>query len=53
LSLACIASLAGLPEVTLPVAEVDGCPVGLSLIARPGGEALLLAAARQVAATLL
>jgi amidase len=52
LSMTCIAGLARLPQVTLPAAEVEGCPVGLSLIARRGEDAMLLAAAKRVAAIL-
>lgn len=48
-SLLCIAGLAGLPQVTLPLGEADGCPIGLSLIARRGGDAMLLEAARRAA----
>ena len=51
-----IGGLAGLPEVTLPVARVateEGeAPVGLSLVAAPGRDRALLALARE-AATLL
>jgi amidase len=35
----------GFPEVTLPLATVEGCPMGLSLLGPPGGDAMLLAAA--------
>lgn len=38
-----VASLCGLPEVTLPVAVAQGAPVGLSLIAGPGRDRALLA----------
>jgi len=50
LSLTCIAGLARLPQVTLPLGEVDGCPVGLSLIARRGCDGALLDAVVRVAA---
>jgi amidase len=33
MQLSCIAGLAGLPQVTLPLAEVNGLPIGLSFIA--------------------
>lgn len=33
MQLSCIAGLAGLPQITLPLAEVNGLPVGLSFIA--------------------
>jgi amidase len=44
-----IAGLAGLAEVTLPLGRVDGAPVGLSLVAAPGRDRLLLGLAVQVA----
>ncbi len=49
LVLGALASLAGLPQVTLPIAEVDGCPFGLSLIGPRGSDRALLAAAELVA----
>ena len=48
MSLLCIAGLARLPQVTLPLATLDGCPLGLSLIARRGADTMLLALARKV-----
>jgi amidase len=47
-----ISGLAGLCEVTLPVAKVDGAPVGLSLAAAPGRDRALLALAERVAVEL-
>ena len=44
-----VASLCGLPEVTLPVTLVGGAPIGLSLIAGPGRDQALLAFACDVA----
>lgn len=43
--LLCIAGLAGLPQVTLPWARVDGAPVGLSVIGARGDDERVLAAA--------
>jgi amidase len=40
--------LARLPQVSLPLAELDGCPLGLSLIAARGNDTLLLALARRL-----
>jgi amidase len=40
--LTCIAGLGGLPQVTIPVGTVSGCPVGLSLIGWAGGDEVLL-----------
>jgi amidase len=42
MSLSCIAGLARLPQVTLPVVEVNGIPVGLSLIANRSQDLKLL-----------
>lgn len=47
-----IAGLAGLPEVTLPVACVGGAPVGLSLVAGAGRDRALLALAERLAGVL-
>ncbi|MGO4110748.1 amidase [Paenibacillus sp. YAF4_2] len=33
MQLSCIAGLSGLPQITIPAGEVDGAPIGLSLIA--------------------
>jgi len=47
LSLLCVASLGRLPQLTLPVAEAEGCQVGLSLLgARDTDRALLETALR-------
>ncbi len=43
LSLNSIAGLSGLPQVTLPLGTVSGCPVGLSLIAARNADLSLLA----------
>jgi amidase len=42
LQLTSVASMAGLPEVTLPVCRVDGVPMGVSLIAPRGHDVRLL-----------
>jgi amidase len=42
LCLLSIAGVAGLPQITLPVGEVDGCPVGLSLVGCAGADERLL-----------
>jgi amidase len=49
MSLLCIAGHAGLPQVTMPLATLNGCPLGLSLVAARGNDALLLALARRMA----
>ncbi len=43
LSLTCIAGLARLPQVSLPLAQVDGCPLALGLIGPPDSDRRLLA----------
>ena len=48
--LTAIAGLAGAPQISLPVATVDGCPLGLSLIAPPGRDRALIALAARVLA---
>ncbi len=40
--LLCIAGLGGLPQVTLPLAEIDACPLGLSLVGPRGADLNLL-----------
>ncbi len=47
-----IAGFCGFPEVTLPAGQVDGAPVGLSLVAGPGLDRGLLAFACDAAAVL-
>lgn len=42
MALTCIAGHTGLPQVTVPAADVDGCPIGLSFIGWPGGDEALL-----------
>lgn len=49
LSLTSIAGIGRLPQVTLPLGNVGGVPVGLSLLAGHGRDAFLLEVARQVA----
>ena len=40
--LTCIAGLAGAPALAVPAGTVDGLPVGLQLVAAPGGDERLL-----------
>ncbi|MBI4936974.1 MAG: amidase [Nitrosomonadales bacterium] len=42
----CIAAVAGLPQVSLPLLENDGCPLGISVMGARGQDGLLIAAAR-------
>jgi amidase len=46
MSLLCIAGLARLPQINLPLVRLDGCPLGLSLVAARGGDMMLLALAK-------
>jgi amidase len=48
LTLLCIAGLARLPQVSLPLARLHGCPIGLSLIGARGSDMTLLDVARKV-----
>jgi amidase len=38
LALLCVAGLAGLPQVSLPLASFDGCPLGVSLLGPRGSD---------------
>ena len=53
LSLTCVAGLAGLPQVNLPIAAAEGCPVGLGLIGPPGSDEALLALTEELMGILL
>jgi amidase len=46
--LLCIAGLGGLPQVSLPLATLDGLPLGVSLIGARNSDMQLLAAARAI-----
>lgn len=48
-SLTCIAGTTGRPQISLPLAEVNGLPIGLSLIGARGSDEMLISFARQVA----
>ena len=37
-----LAGFARAPQISLPLGTLEGCPVGLSLIAAPGNDVLLL-----------
>ena len=47
-SLLCVAGLAGLPQLSLPVARYQGAPVGLSLIGPVGFDTSLIAIAKNL-----
>jgi amidase len=48
LGLLCPAGMGGLVQVSLPLAEVDGAPLGLSLVAAPGRDEVLLELSKTV-----
>jgi amidase len=48
LSLTSVAGMGRLPQVSLPIADVNGVPVGLSLLARHGQDSFLLQVANDV-----
>ena len=48
LSLTSVAGMGRLPQVSLPIADADGVPVGLSLLARHGQDSFLLQVAKNV-----
>lgn len=50
MSMLCISGLARLPQITLPLARLDGCPFGISLIGAQGADERLIAAASRIAA---
>lgn len=48
MALLCVAGLGGLPQINLPVADIAGAPIGLSILARRGTDIDLLAFAKEV-----
>jgi amidase len=48
--LLCIAGLAGLPQLSLPMATIDGLPLGLSIVGRQGTDTMLLSIAAALGA---
>ena len=42
MALTCIAGIGGLPQISIPVGTLDGCPIGLSLIGWAGADETLL-----------
>ena len=52
MALLCAAGLAGLPQISLPLARLDKCPLGLSLVGRRGSDMELLTLAEDLAGEL-
>jgi amidase len=48
MGLLCISGLGGLPQISLPLTEFEGMPLGLSLIARHGNDEMLLELANSI-----
>jgi amidase len=48
LQMLCMSGLSGLPQISLPLGIVDGCPIGLSLIAPRGRDRALIGLARAI-----
>ncbi len=48
IGMTCVASLAGLPQIALPLGTRDGCPVALSLVAWRDGDEMLLELAQRL-----
>ncbi|MCY6379189.1 amidase [Hoeflea prorocentri] len=46
--LLCLSGLTGLPQLTLPIAHVDGAPLGISLLGPGGSDLALLALGRTI-----
>jgi amidase len=46
--LLCVSGLGGLPQISLPLAQLNGMPLGLSLISRGGNDEMLLDLARVI-----
>ena len=49
MGLLCLAPLAGLPQISIPAASLDGVPVGLGIMAWGGGDEALLRLAAALA----
>ena len=49
ITLTCLGGMLGAPQLNLPLAEVEGMPVGLSLLSAPGSDEMLVGFARGLA----
>lgn len=49
MGLTCVAGLSGCPQISLPLASLENCPLGLSLMAARGGDETLLRLAAAIA----
>ena len=48
LALLCVAGLGGLPQLSMPLASRDGCPIGLSLVGGRGQDEWLMSLAQRL-----
>ncbi len=48
MGLLCLSGIGRLPQVSLPLANINGLPLGLSLVAARGNDEMLLAVAQQI-----
>lgn len=48
MNLLCIAGLGGLPQISLPMVEMEGLPIGLSLVGAEGSDLALLELAERI-----
>jgi amidase len=49
LSILCISGISGLPQVTIPLATHEGCPLGISIIGPAGSDRALVELAGKIA----
>jgi len=48
MGLLCVSGLGGLPQISLPLTELEFMPLGLSLVARHGNDEMLLKVAQSI-----
>lgn len=46
----CVAGLAGFPQLSMPLAQRDGAPLGISLLGPAGSDRALVALAERIGA---
>ena len=51
MSLLSVSVLARTPQLSLPLATLDGCPLGISLMGAQGTDEMLISAAEKIAAS--
>jgi amidase len=48
MNLLCVAGLGGLPQISMPLVEIDGMPIGLSLVGQRGSDKRLIRLAKRL-----